>query len=213
MPEVKGKRVGASLTLKRIMKNASEEFAAHGYAGARMDRIARSAGVNKAALYYHVGDKESLFNQTLFEEFGDIELEVLKCIENVDEPALRLRVFICTLSEIVARKKYLPSIMLRATASGFRDLPDGIVRIMDGLFDTYQDIINMGKRAGVFRNDFNPLIGYTMVMGSMYLLKANGALRAHSGSSGFSYSISIEGKAEPSVGNELASNLIAAIGI
>ena len=44
-----------------ILDAALEEFAAKGYAGARMEDIARRAGVAKGTLYLHFGDKEGLF--------------------------------------------------------------------------------------------------------------------------------------------------------
>ena len=40
----------------RILEAAKQEFAAHGLAGARVDRIAEKAGANKRMLYYHVGN-------------------------------------------------------------------------------------------------------------------------------------------------------------
>jgi len=44
----------------RILEAAKQEFAAHGLAGARVDRIAANAGANKRMLYYHIGNKEDL---------------------------------------------------------------------------------------------------------------------------------------------------------
>ena len=45
----------------RILEAAKQEFAAHGLAGARVDRIAVKAGANKRMLYYHVGKKDELY--------------------------------------------------------------------------------------------------------------------------------------------------------
>lgn len=45
-----------------ILDAALEEFAERGYACARMEDIARRAGVAKGTLYLHFGDKEGLFN-------------------------------------------------------------------------------------------------------------------------------------------------------
>jgi len=39
-------------TTARILEAARDEFAEKGFAGARVDTIARRAGVNKATLYY-----------------------------------------------------------------------------------------------------------------------------------------------------------------
>jgi AcrR family transcriptional regulator len=45
----------------RIMRAATAEFARYGFGGARLDRIAKTAGANKRMIYYHVGDKEGLY--------------------------------------------------------------------------------------------------------------------------------------------------------
>jgi TetR/AcrR family transcriptional regulator len=48
-------------TRTRILDAALTEFATHGLAGARTDRIANAAGVNKALLYYYFDSKENLY--------------------------------------------------------------------------------------------------------------------------------------------------------
>jgi len=45
---------------RRILDAALTEFAARGFAGARVDRIARGAGLNKRMLYHYFGDKRGL---------------------------------------------------------------------------------------------------------------------------------------------------------
>ncbi len=61
-----------------ILAAARAEFAQYGLAGARIDRIAKEANASKERLYAHFGDKESLFNQVVLadagEMFGAIEL-------------------------------------------------------------------------------------------------------------------------------------------
>lgn len=48
-------------TKRRLLVAATEEFAAHGIAGARTGRIARAAEANEALLYRYFGSKEALF--------------------------------------------------------------------------------------------------------------------------------------------------------
>ncbi|MGK5734250.1 TetR family transcriptional regulator [Streptomyces sp. URMC 124] len=52
-------------TKARIFAAATAEFAAHGIAGARIDRIAREAKANKQLIYAYFGDKAELFSQVL----------------------------------------------------------------------------------------------------------------------------------------------------
>ena len=55
----------AEATRDRILEAALAEFSAHGIAGARVDRIARSAGCNKNLIYIYFEDKETLFTTVL----------------------------------------------------------------------------------------------------------------------------------------------------
>ncbi|MFI0444978.1 TetR/AcrR family transcriptional regulator [Actinomadura sp. 6N118] len=65
-----------SLTTKdALLAAAREEFAEHGVAGARVDRIAQRAGVNKERIYGYFGNKEKLFDaviQVALDEFAAI---------------------------------------------------------------------------------------------------------------------------------------------
>jgi TetR/AcrR family transcriptional regulator len=49
----------------RILEAALTEFAAKGFAGARVDAIARRARINKRMLYHYFGNKEGLFRAVL----------------------------------------------------------------------------------------------------------------------------------------------------
>src|SRR5271154_621816 len=52
-------------TRERILVAALKEFAAKGFAGARVDVIARRAAINKRMLYHYFGNKEKLFRAVL----------------------------------------------------------------------------------------------------------------------------------------------------
>jgi AcrR family transcriptional regulator len=52
-------------TRERILAAALKEFSAKGFAGARVDAIARRAAINKRMLYHYFGDKEALFKAVL----------------------------------------------------------------------------------------------------------------------------------------------------
>ncbi|CAM5737892.1 hypothetical protein SALBM311S_03743 [Streptomyces alboniger] len=53
-------------THRRIIEVATQEFAEHGIAGARVDRIVAAARTNKAQLYAYFGSKEGLFDAIFF---------------------------------------------------------------------------------------------------------------------------------------------------
>src|SRR5919112_1823067 len=58
-----------------ILAAARDEFAEHGLGGARMDRIAERAGLNKRLIYYYFDDKEKLFQAVLEQAYRDIRQE------------------------------------------------------------------------------------------------------------------------------------------
>lgn len=52
----------ARATQRRLLDAATQEFAARGIAGARVDRIAEVARCNKAQIYHYFGSKDQLFD-------------------------------------------------------------------------------------------------------------------------------------------------------
>ncbi|EFL29260.1 TetR family regulatory protein [Streptomyces himastatinicus ATCC 53653] len=62
----------SAATKERIITAATAEFAAHGVAGARVDRIATAAKANKRALYDYFGDKNKLFAVVLERRLAEL---------------------------------------------------------------------------------------------------------------------------------------------
>jgi AcrR family transcriptional regulator len=60
-PPIRKREERADQTQKRILRAAVREFSTHGLSGARTDRIAESARVNKALLYYYFKSKQGLY--------------------------------------------------------------------------------------------------------------------------------------------------------
>jgi TetR/AcrR family transcriptional regulator len=58
-PRAKATR-NAEASRARILAAARAEFVTHGLAGARVDRIAAHAGVNKNLIYHYLGSKEEV---------------------------------------------------------------------------------------------------------------------------------------------------------
>jgi TetR/AcrR family transcriptional regulator len=54
-----------STSRARILDGAAEEFAAAGFAGARIDRIARRTRLNVRMIYYHFGSKKGVYRAVL----------------------------------------------------------------------------------------------------------------------------------------------------
>jgi AcrR family transcriptional regulator len=104
-------------TRRRILAAACAEFAEHGVAGARVDRIAASAGANKRAIYDYFGDKEALFATVL-------EREMTDCAEAVALDGADLAGYAQRLVEYqAARPHILRLLMWEALEFGGDDVP------------------------------------------------------------------------------------------
>jgi AcrR family transcriptional regulator len=68
-----------------ILAAALEEFSAHGFEAARLDDMARRAGVAKGTIYLYFKDKEELF-QALVRSFISPVVGALEQVSHVDAP-------------------------------------------------------------------------------------------------------------------------------
>ena len=87
----------ADLTRRKILDAAVDEFADRGYQGARVDRIAASAGVNKRMIYHHFGNKLGVFEAALSDQVAGVDMTgklarlwMHEALERGDENILRL---------------------------------------------------------------------------------------------------------------------------
>ncbi|MBD2728655.1 TetR/AcrR family transcriptional regulator [Nostoc sp. FACHB-892] len=84
-------RESSSDKVEKILQGAMQEFLAHGYAGASMDRVAVAASVSKATVYSHFQDKEGLF-KALVEQLARKRFESVFGTEPLEgEPRIVLR--------------------------------------------------------------------------------------------------------------------------
>lgn len=63
-------------TRAKLLDAAFAEFADHGLAGARVDRIVGAAGTNKQAVYFHFGSKERLFDAVVEARCGALITDI-----------------------------------------------------------------------------------------------------------------------------------------
>jgi AcrR family transcriptional regulator len=79
-------------TKARIQVAARAEFAQYGRAGARVDRIAQRADVNKAMIYYHFHSKDNLYAEVIRDHFAEITRQVQARIIHVESIEQRLKI-------------------------------------------------------------------------------------------------------------------------
>ena len=77
-------------TRQRIFDAAVEEFAAHGNAGARVDRIAEKARANKESIYRYFGTKDELLRRVLDRFLDERGEQLLPQSQDMDDYAAGL---------------------------------------------------------------------------------------------------------------------------
>ncbi len=157
-------------TVRRIIDGATQAFATGGFAGASVDEIAKSAGVNKASIYYHVGDKESLYSLVLHEIIQNTVARINAGMRHDQSPEEKLEAYILGIARTVEEHPPLPAIMMWAVSSGGESLPEMVVGDLVSIYGRLMTILNEGVEAGVFER-VNGLILYLMIMCSLAIHK------------------------------------------
>src|SRR6058998_1694199 len=95
----------------RIGAAAREEFAKRGYAGARVEQIARRAGVNKQLLFYYYHSKRGLFQAVLGEAAGELETALRELTLPPGGPLERLRLTLQAQFEFLAQNPQIVALI------------------------------------------------------------------------------------------------------
>jgi len=166
----------SSIARERILDASSAVFAEEGFAGARVDAIAQRAGVNKAMLYYHIGDKQALYSEVLNRNFGRIEKALQEGLPNEGSPSDRLRAVITIVERAIAANPDHSRIVLREFASGAANLPAEILQRMLGLLTVVRNILADGTGNGEFRRT-DPVMTHLTLIGAILMLSVVSPLR------------------------------------
>lgn len=163
-------------TRGRILKAAVEEFAARGYDGAGVDRIARRARVNKALIYYYFESKRGLYHEILHDALRQL-VEALGAVVERDLDARRkLDVYVDTLSGFLHDHRHLPPIMLRELAEGGRHLEVEALRTMAAIPALLVRLVGQGTRERAF-SGIDPLMLHVVLFGTTMLMASNEPIR------------------------------------
>ena len=149
----------ARVSPDRILGAAAAEFAARGYAGARVDRIARRARVNKAMLYYHFGSKQGLYRTLLRSTFGQVAAQLAAIAASRTPPAEALDAAVTAMAAFVDTHAFFPSIMLREVAEGGAHLDADTLAALAAVPRAFASILLPGIEQGIFRR-MHPMAAY-----------------------------------------------------
>lgn len=157
---------------KAILDAAEDEFANAGYAGARVDEIARQAGYNKGLLFRYFTDKLNLYKEVLKradQETNELRAKVLAPL--FTDPAVtndpqRFRAFLETMIRVnfdylVAHPRIL-RILVWEMADRWKTYARINTEFSQGELEPFQRVCTAAAEAGLLKSDFAPFIQLTI---------------------------------------------------
>jgi len=139
---------------QKILIAARDEFAEYGLAGARVDRIARRAEVNKAMIYYHYGSKDELYQAVIREHLGRIgeyAASQYANFTNIETLLANIAKYMHTM--FCESRSFVPIFLREAASGGERIIREFNAALTDkGLTKVLRSFIDNGKAQGQFRD-------------------------------------------------------------
>lgn len=158
-----------------ILAAARDEFAEYGLGGARMDRIAERAGLNKRLIYYYFEDKEKLFQAVLEQAYRDIrEQETGLHLLDLEPAAAVRRLVEFTWDYYLAHPEFM-TLLNSANLHKARHLAGSqrARELNSPLVDTLAAVLERGRREGTFRGGVDPVQLYVSIAGLAYFYLSN----------------------------------------
>jgi len=160
-----------------ILEIAAKHFAEKGFSGARVDEIAADAGVNKATMYYRIGNKQALYEHIFVAPLEATLEGVRHAVSQQSEPTRQLRAYIKTLAEHMAgRYRYFPAVMMREVVSGAERIPERGMLAMCEVQKILREVIAAGIETKQFRT-VNPFLVHMLIMGSLSIYTTGEPMR------------------------------------
>jgi AcrR family transcriptional regulator len=146
-------------TKRDIIEVATREFAQHGLAGARIDRIAAQTKSSKRMIYYYFGSKEGLYITVLEEAYRNLrQIESGLQLDGLTAMAA-LRVLVgFSFDRHVAHADYVRLIAIENIHEAKHLAKSRTIQELNvPAIDAVRRVLALGAREGVFRPDIDPV--------------------------------------------------------
>ena len=154
---------------RQLVEIAIDCFALHGFQGTSIDRIARSAGVTKGALYYHFKDKEDLLLEAVKDRIGEFEVQVRDAVAASDDTHERLKRVIdaCFVTATASNhRRFIITLMVEALDTNPR-LSEQFRKVLRRMRGFLADVVADGQRRAIMRADVPPADAAALIAGTI----------------------------------------------
>jgi len=162
---------------QRILAAATDEFASKGFGDARVDEIARRAGINKRMLYHYFGSKDGLF-QAALEEIYETICHAGQALELAAiEPRPGLAKLVDFVWDYYAANPQSITLLNTENLHDARHLRFSVrtQAIHPPFEELIQDLLDRGVAADEFRPDLGAVDLYITIVGLVYYYLSNSA--------------------------------------
>lgn len=171
----KQRRRDAGQSKQAILQAALEEFSAHGYGGARIERIAKTAGLSKPMLYEYFGDKDAIYAAALKEAYVQIREGEQSLNLDALPPADAVRALVRFTMDHFREKPWFISMLNSENLRGgttIRKIHDA-AGVQSVLVERLRDVLKRGEETGGFRPDVDPVEFYIFIASLCYFPVSN----------------------------------------
>lgn len=169
------RRRDAQATRERILKAAAVEFAQHGFAGARGDRIAQRARSSERMVYYYFGSKDGLYRVVLEAAYASLRDAESAVQLDPDDPAVALEQFCRFVWRYYADHPGFISVLNTENLHRARHLRKSgrLAELVGPVVGLLSRLLAQGQARGVFRADVDPVDLYVAIAGLGYFRLSN----------------------------------------
>jgi TetR/AcrR family transcriptional regulator len=166
---------GRALSSEILLEAGRAVFAARGLEGARVDDIARRAGVNKQLVYHYFDSKDGLYTAVLehvYKEIRQREQELDLSRYPAEEAMRRLVEF--SFDYLAAHPDFV-ALLADENTHGGRHLQGAkeVAEVNRPIVDLLGETLKRGEADGVFRKGLDPLHVYLSIAGMAFFYFAN----------------------------------------
>lgn len=165
----------ASAARAALVAAAVTEFSLKGFAGARVDEIAASAGVNKQLVYHYFDSKQGLYLVALESVYAEIREKEKKLSLGALEPREAMAQLVgFSFDYLAEHPEFIALLTDENRSQGSHILASERLQKMHSPFiEMLEATLERGVTAGVFRPDYDAINLYISIAGISYFFFSN----------------------------------------